>query len=624
MRDKRVFLAGVMGLMFLLSGCIPDLGSSGDDSDSLSTSNSANLPSNPSQSSQTDRVTIQTLGLPTVSDEEWDDTAVRKVLHTFAYGGHATDAQIAAWADMPPDQAIVEMLTFEEHNLLLSPVTASNYDQLDKRDGTLRGLGEFWSSDDPRNGIPEEHRETYRIDKWTVDNIWVRAATSRGLNPFRQKIGLWETNYHLVVNMDATVSPLQMVRYYDDIMAALERGTPYQDVLTTAATSSAIATQYGHFRNRFKNGICFCNEDFAREYHQLFFGVLGDYDPDYHETVTIKNTAKALTDMSIERNEAGIRTGNISFGVEFHYPGILEILETDYWGEDMPDRIDQLSQDEINHPESLDNLPVMIISGLADDNLNDAKIAQIRSAWAAMQPKDLLAFLRAYAVSTLFHSEDRIKYLSSIDRHMLIANKVGLNNEENYLDLHGVMDYTNEDVRVFHPTHNVFGSQTGVEASSSADVFRNNYNRVTRSDYRYRNASGESYGRLWERDWGSIVPIGETGEYVVRDVAEWLWNRFIGDGLKHFGPLERAHVYALLASNRDLIYLVSPEDLSRVITAMELETEPALIALVNSLSTQSLPLDSIDTDEKRYANERIGQAINFIVATPYIFAQEGR
>jgi hypothetical protein len=615
MRDKRALLAGVMGLMFLLSGCIPDLGSSGDDSDALSTS---------SQSSQTDRVTIQALGLPTVSDDEWDDTAVRKVLHTFAYGGHATDAQIATWADMPPDQAIAEMLTFEEHNPLLSPVTASNYDQLDMRDGTLRGLGEFWSSDDPGNGIPEESRETYRIDKWAVDHIWVKAATSRGLNPFRQKIGLWETNYHLVANMEATVSRLEMVRYYDDIMAALEGGTPYQDVLTAAATSSAIATQYGHFGNRFKNGICFCNEDFAREYHQLFFGVLGDYNPDYHETVTIKNTARALTDMSIERNEVPMRTGNISFGVEFHYPGLLEILETDYWGEDMPDRIGQLSQDEINHPESLDNLPVMIISGLADDNLNDAKMAQIRSAWAAMQPKDLLAFLRAYAVSTLFHSEDRIKYLSSIDRHMLLANKFGLNNEENYLNLHGVARYTDEDVRVFRPTHNVFGSQTGVEASISADVFRNNYNWVTRSEFRYRAASGERSGRLWEREWQSIVPMGATGEYVVRDVAEWLWNRFIGDGLKHFGPLERAHVYALLASTRDLNYLVSPEDLSRVITAIELETESALIALVNSLSTQTLPLDSIDTDEKRYANERIGQAINFIVATPYISAQEGR
>jgi len=617
MLDKRGFLAGVMGLMFVLSGCIPDLGKSGDDSGSSSTTNSS---SNSSQSSQNDRVTIQNLGLPTVSNDEWDDTAVRKVLHTFAYGGHSTDAQIAAWADMPPDQAIAEMLTFEEHNLLLSPVTASNYDQLDTRDGTLRGLGEFWSSDDPGNGTGE--RGFYHIDTWWVDNIWVRAATIRGLNPFRQKIGLWETNYHLAVT--SKVHPLQMLRYYDDIMAALEGGVPYQDVLTTAATSSAIAFQYGHLTSRFKNGVCLCNEDFAREYHQLFFGVLGDYDSDYHETVTIKNTANALTDIALERNEAGFWTGNISFGVEFHYPGILEILETDYWGENLPDRINQLSQDAINHPESLDNLPVIIISGLADDNLNDAKIAQIRSAWAAMQPKDLLAFLRAYAVSTLFHSEGRIKYLSTIDRHMLLANKFVLNNEENYLDVHKINGYQDEDVRVFRPTHAVFGGQTGVEASISADVFRKNYNRVTLGDFRYRNASGEKYGRLWERDWGSIVPIGESGEYVVRDVAEWLWNRFIGDGLKHFGPLERAHVYAVLASDKDLIDLVSPEDLSRVITSMELETEPALITLVNSLSAQSLPLDSIDTDEKHYANGRIGQAINFIVATPYIFAQEGR
>jgi len=615
MRDKIVLLAGVIGLMFLLSGCIPDLGGGPEESVSLSTS---------LQSNQTEQVTIQTLGLPTVSDGEWDNTAVRKVLHTFAYGGHATDAQIAAWADMPADRAIVEMLTFEEHNLLLSPVTATNYDQLDKRDGTLRGLGEFWSSDDTRNGIPEENREKYRTNRWSVDKIWVKAATSRGLNPFRQKIGLWETNYHMAVNMDATVAPLPMVRYYDDIMMALEAGLPYQDVLTKAATSAAIATQYGHFRNRFMSGICFCNEDFAREYHQLFFGVFGDYDPDYHETVTIKNTAQALTDMSIELNDAGQRNGNISFGAEFHYPGILEILETDYWGVDMPDRISQLSQDEINHPESLDNLPVMIISGLADDNLNDTKIAQIRGAWAAMQPKDLLAFLRAYAVSTLFHSEERIKYLSSIDRYMLLANKVGLNNEENYLDLHGAMEYTKEDVRVFHPTHNVFGSQTGVEASSTAEVFRNNYDWVTRRSFIYRNASGERYGRFWERNWGSIVPIDETGEYVVRDVAEWLWNRLIGDGLKHFGPLERAHVYALLASDKDLIYLVSPENLSGVITPIELDTEPALIALVNSLSNQTMALDSIDADVKQYSNERIGQAINFIVATPYIFAQEGR
>ena len=89
----------------------------------------------------------------------------------------------------------------------------------------------------------------------------------------------------MVANLDAMVMPKQLVGYYDSIMKALEEDKPYQDVMTVAATSSAIATQYGHVKNRFRNGECFCNEDFAREYYQLFFGVLGEYDPDYHETV---------------------------------------------------------------------------------------------------------------------------------------------------------------------------------------------------------------------------------------------------------------------------------------------------------------------------------------------------
>jgi len=210
----RVLLAATIGVTFLLSGCIPDVGGGGDseateNSSFTTTSDSSNNSSPTSQTGQTERVTIQTLGLPIVSDEEWDETAVRKVLHTFAFGGHATDVQITAWAEMPPDQAIIEMLTFEEHNLLLSPPAASDYDRLDIRDGTLRGLGGFWSSDDPQNGFVDEQRESYRIDRWSVDNIWVMAATSRGLNPFRQKIDLWETNYHLAANFDASVTPIQ-------------------------------------------------------------------------------------------------------------------------------------------------------------------------------------------------------------------------------------------------------------------------------------------------------------------------------------------------------------------------------------------------------------------------------
>ena len=97
----------------------------------------------------------------------------------------------------------------------------------------------------------------------------------------------------------------------------------------------------------------------------------------------------------------------------------------------------------------------------------------------------------------------------------------------------------------------------------------------------------------------------------------------MGDGLKNFGSLERAHVYAFLAKDQDLVSQVSPEDPGRVITSMDLETEPALMDLVENLASQTLALDSADPDARRRANESIGQAINFIAGTPYIFAQEG-
>lgn len=613
-------------IVLLLSGCG---GEGGSDSASEAGTSIQTDPTDPTdtttpQSFTTTPQSFDNLGLLQVSEEEWNDTAVRKVLHTFAYGGHATDQQITDWADMQPEQAIVEMLTFDEHNLKLSPVTASNYDGLDKRDGTLRGLGEFWSSDDPQNGVPEEERDLYRPNTSGVEKIWVLAATSRGLNPFRQKIGLWETNYHMVANLDSPVKTTQLNGYYDSLMEALEDDKPYQDVMAIAATSSAIATQYGHAQNRFRNGECFCNEDFAREYYQLFFGVLGEYDPDYHEIVTIKSTSRAFTGISIELDLDGERTDQVTFGTEFHYPGILEMLGYQYGGQNMLERVDQLSQDAINHYESLNNLPVKIISGLADDNLNETKIAQIRSAWSSMQPKSLLSFLRAYAISTLFHSEDRIKYLTSIDRHMLLVNKIGLSNEEGYLNLHGAMDYKKEDVRVFRPVHSVFGGQTGLEASSSAGVFRENFNRVTDAYSQYRKADSVKYGRSWERNWASVVPVDESGLYTVRHVAEWLWNRLMGDGLKNFGSLERAHVYAFLANDQDLVSLASPEDLGSIITSMELETEAALMDLIDILANQTLALNSSGPDERRGANARIGQAINFIAGTPYIFVQEGK
>ena len=588
---------------------------------------SGDTSSNPIRNFDSQQLEIEALGFDIVSDEVWDETAVRKVMHTFAFGGQATDQQITQWSDMPPVAAIIEMLTFDEHNNRLSPLANGNIDRLDIRDGTLRGLSNFWSSDHPYNGIPHEEKERYNYDAHVpVNLLWERAAISRGLNPFRQKIGLWETNYHLAINIDQDrLTPHQTLRYYDDILNNLADGKPYQSVITTAASSAAVAVQYGHNNNLYIDDNCRCNEDFAREYYQLFFGILGDYDPILHENETIKNTAAALTDMQVPFDEKlSSLSDEVTFGTEQHFPYSLTMLQTPISGQTALERLELLSDIAINHPESQDNLPVMIISGLADDNLNETKIAALRSAWRSMQDKRLLPFLRGYAISTLFHSENRVKFYSSIDRNALITNKVLLSNKETYSHKYAINKHAREDVHVFRPIHNVFGNQTGVEAARSAEVFRKNYNNVSRDNYIFMDTRWTINGLDYEKDWSSVIPKNENNLFILKDVAEWLWQHFMADGLKNFGILERAHVYSLLATIKGLTYLVNPDDQERVISSQDLENDPDLIDLIIELERLELALDSADTLQRKRANSKIGLAIDFIVGTPYIFAQEGR
>jgi len=561
-----------------------------------------------------------TTGFKTVSDQIWDETAVRRVLHTFAYGGQTTEDVIRQLANMPPEEAIKHILSFKNVNLTISnPVNTTQLWQ--KTDGTLRGLGEFWSSDDQNNEVPKKQRNKYAItDRVRVDIIWLRATVSRGLNPFRQKIGLWETNYHMATNLNSAVNQRQMLRYYDDILNSLAE-TPYHQTLSIAATSAAIALQYGHHRNVHKKGKCQCNEDFAREYHQLFFGILGKDDPVFHEEVTIKNTAKALTDMKVKHLGKGRGwTDEVTFGTKQHWPGPLNILQSLNTGSTALERIESLSKLAIFHPESLENLPVIIVRGLADDNLDEADLAEIRAAWAAMPDKNLLSFLRAYAISTQFHDPSRVKYLSSLDRRMLINSQMILNNAEiNYYSLaahlHGEQAYP------FKPKHNVFGGQTGAEAASSPDLFRNHYNSVTERQYQFTKVKQEN----WRKDWTLVIPKAGTNRYQVEKVGEFLWNRFIGDGLKNYATLERTYVNALLATGHDWAYWVAPNALERVFTTQELETVPELLALrADFAEERMIALGMKDEGQRQEANRRIGLAISFIVGTPYIFAQEGR
>jgi len=510
------------------------------------------------------------LGLATLGRRNWGEREVRKVLKIFAFGGHARDSQIIEWSNMPSSVAIAQMLNFSEHNLKLSPLASGErYRESASQHGTLVAWQNFMSSTSSNLPIPTDRRDQYGLRGYNFDDAYNRMITVRGLNPFRQRIGFWETNYHLAVNLDASVSRHQMARYYDDIMQAHAARVPYHEVMGVAAKSAAAAMQYGHRRNQWvfdrdlNEFICECNDDLARELHQLYYGIFGVNDPN-HEDGTIGETAKMLTDMRVPYiNNFGFAI-DVNFETDQHHTGDLTILGQTISGADASAKIDNLMPKSILHPESLENLPVMIISVLADDNLNEARKDQLRAAWAALGPnKDFLTFIHTYATSALFHSPNQIKFLTSHERALYIANKINLDNFESYLgganynggragtSVGGVI--TDDDAGdFFRPLHNVFGGQTSFEAADSALAFESNYNRWTDNDYRYRDVVGCDscdLGNSWEKKWEQVLPRRADGQYYVSDVARWLWKHAVGN-LDNYTVLEEAHLYTLLGAAR--------------------------------------------------------------------------
>ncbi|MEE9446983.1 MAG: DUF1800 family protein [Arenicellales bacterium] len=639
------------------------------------------------------------LSLPSLTENEWNNLAVRKTLQVFAFGGHATDAQIQTWADMPADVAIKEMLNFEPHNLKLSPLpSGEKYPEPASLDGTFWGFRTYLG--DLNSNLPIElhaveednyERIGLRVDNYNTQGAWSRMATTRGLNPFRQKIGYWETNYHMAVNLDAAVTHRQLTYYYDTIMNAHEAGLPYKTVIAEAAKSAAVAMQYAHNENRwvqdsinggYQNGpfICECNEDFAREIHQLFFGILGEQDPlglSHHEDVTIPETAKALTDMRVDYDDDNERLPEvITFQTEYHHIEQVNVLNRMINGADAAAKIDHIADIAIAHPESLATLPILIVSGLADDDLSVDEQTQLRAAWASMPSKNFLEFVQAYAVSKLFHAPDRVKYFPSIDRFIYIANKLIHDNTEALLDLYDIAStytpdrsFVAENVEVFRPLHNVFGGQTGVEASDAPVVMENNYNRFVVREYKQARTDCDDCdnGAPWLKDWAKIIPK-QAGVYRADDVAQWLWQHFVGDGGKYYGAVERAHLVALMATDRDLnqLYCVqerriaegivpSQSDINHNRTPLELlerdgpnpyrcddELSAAEIvllekgfttaelqatdmaALIDEMGNRIIDLESVDAHDREEANREIGQGINFILATPFIMAEEAQ
>ena len=134
---------------------------------------------------------------------------------------------------------------------------------------------------------------------------------------------------------------------------------------------------------------------------------------------------------------------------------------------------------------------------------------------------------------------------------------------------------------------------------------------------------------IWSKDMTKTLTANSNGQYSVKQIAETLWNRLVADGLKNFGTLERAHIYALLADDgHDLglrfknAGLITNENTA--LSTLELETNPAFIQTITDMAESTVAIDSNDVNERTEANEKINLAISFIGASPYMFLQEGR
>jgi len=574
--------------------------------------------------------------LTPVDPAQWDQTAVRKVLHTFAFGSHASDAQIATWAAMPPAQAIEEILDVGPFHPKLDG-TLNRYGRtVHNGTGTLLGLSQFWSSNEPTNPIMgETARKNMSLESWRApERIWTLAAHTPGLNPVRQKIGLYLTNYHMAVNEDAGVNRYQVVAHYDTAMGLLAANYPFELVLTAGAGSAAVAVQYNHRQNRFANGNYRVNQDFAREYFQLFFGILSDHQGEagYHENVTIPNMSYLLTEMYPRERNGQASTEMVFDTYKTGSPS--EVIRQTIHGTNAAERLIALAPHAISHPDSLNNLPVLIVQSLADDKLSDypQRKDRLRAHWQGMPVKNLMAFLKAYAISTDFHTPERVKYYTSFDRWLILSNRMVTDVEDALRD-HYKPQYqiSQSGFGVFRPHHDVFGGQTGLDAYGSSDYFMRTLN--AHSDWNgignlRKHEAKENETVIWTKEWRSFLPPARAGFscLTAEVLGEWLWQRFIADGLKQFGPLERIQVYSMLNSGLDATYNWKQANIGGVqydtaLTRQEL-TEGSLKNYFRHQADACIQTDTADSIKN--LTYYMGQAVNFIMTTPYAFFQEGR
>lgn len=596
------------------------------------------------------------LGLQPVPAAEWSELHVRRVLQSFANGGQARDRQILRWANMPPKTAIREMLNFKPVNYQLSPNGIRHYSVLYCH--SLREMMDFWSSDSAVNPTRVANRpyyDTLDMDQPMASQLnlhlaWTRVMHTPGCNPFVHKMALYLTNYHAAISVQNT-QPTLMRSYYDDTVEALGRGADFVTLMTQAASHAAVARAYGHDGSYFdRQGRFNGNDDFAREYFQLLFGIQGaDEDPLYHENVTIEHNAWLLTGMALDAvpNAWGSEfvpdwlVAPINFTDHFdaagrpipnqqrHYESALgqnsclEILREQVCGANAAEKLQALGPIAANHPESLAVTPLKFVRFFGDDRIDPGEAAALQVTWLESN-FDLLAFMHAYAISTQFHSPGTVKYRNAFDRNLIIHNANQLSAEQFNAELFfqgPILRIFEQGALVFAPTRDVFGGQTGTDVANDRFAFKKAWDaNVTDPDFlgrttqTYQPAPGQPFVE-WQRDWGNVIPTNTRGQYVVREVADWLWNRFVADGGARLDVLARAQLHAMLATGVDFGALMNRENPDRIYSPAELESGEAALASA-MLGEELMNLSGSQ------GNERVGLAVNFITALPWTFAME--
>ena len=605
-----------------------------------------------------DRVNIEIVPHPdsplVVSQSDWTDTAVRKVLNAFAYGSHASDASIARWAAMAPKAAVAEIITFDAFNEKLAPHDAV---PLPPR---LADMQAFLSSDDPENPLRPDRRRffatlntdvngtTSSFSERNLQRTWLLAVTSGGSNPVLHKTAFFFSNYQMALRA-SVATPGIFRAYYDQFVDDLLTRKPMTELITNAAKSAAVSYRYGHRDNRFDNanGDFRGNDDFAREYFQLFFRLLGETeDDDYHENVSIENNAMLLTGSAVDREPGAYgsvshqdwavapinfsdhvdASGVTRANTRLHHAACLEILRHEICGATAAEKLDVLGPIVAGHPEVRANLPVYIAGFFADDRIDEAEARTIRRAWLEADD-DLLSFLRSYASSTVFHSRQRTRSQSTFDRNLTLMNRVVTDSVEIYRGREQqdslIVPLERQGGVVFEPTKAVFGSQTGPEAALNTAILKDAIEVALATDRVFGRLESSVDGESWLKDWLLIMPKDSALD--AASVADWLWQRLLADGLGNQNAAARAQLIALLATGTDFNLLAHEElgqPLDRPYGVADFATDPALGALVAALASERVELDAADEAKRRTANQRMNLAAGFLSVLPYAFAEE--